>query len=134
MAKIAIPLLNNKEEEGEFIENAIKGVKEVVLILVVDMNATTENFGFATSQISHGSEAIEKIKKSLQMKGISVEDVQEWGDTFSKINTTAKLKQVKKIVVKAQDNQYFRNLIKKLRNEKYEVEVIKETSPLTESP
>ena len=98
MTKILIPLLNNKEEEGEFIEKAVTGVKEVVLILIVDMNATTESFGFATSQIAHGSEAIEKIKKSLQMKGISVEDIQEWGDTFSKINTTAKLKRVKKIV------------------------------------
>jgi hypothetical protein len=124
MGKVLIPLLNNNEEENAFLEAASGGITEAVLVLVIDTGAMTGKFGFAASQIAHGNETIGKCKSVLAARGIQVEDVEEWGDTFSKINTVAKLKRIRDITVKNQDNHYFKNLVKMLRAENYEVKVI----------
>ena len=52
------------------------------------------------------------------------EEIIEWGDTQSKILNLALLRKVDKVVLKKQDNQYFEELVKKLKSEKVDVEVI----------
>lgn len=141
--KILIPLLNNREEEESFLEKAIdeanfspgfskKAVedsKEIVLVAVIDTGAMVGKFGFAASQMSQCNSTTEKCKELLEKKGVKVEDILEWGDTLSKISSTARLKKAKKIVMKKQDNHYFETLVKNLKKEGFELTLIEIPKP-----
>ncbi len=122
--KILIPLLSKKENEGEFLEKAIVGATEIILLLIIDTNAMNQEFGFAASEISNGNALMEDVKALLGKKRKKADDILEWGDTLTKIDNMAKLRQVNKIVLMKQDNQYFRDLVKNLRKEKLDVEII----------
>ena len=131
--KILIPLLNNREEEESFLEKAIEGSKEVVLVAVIDTGAMVGKFGFAASQMSQCNSTTEKCRELLEKKGVKVEDILEWGDTLSKISSAAQLKKAKKIVVKKQDNLYFETLAKNLKKDGFEVEIIEIAQPISPS-
>ena len=119
--KVLIPILS--ENDGpEFIKEASESAKEIVLLLVIDA-APNQRFGFTTSQISRAQKAIQDAKKLIGKKK-KIEEVEEWGDTPTKIRNTALLKNVKKIVMKTQHNQLFETLVDKLRREKFEVELL----------
>lgn len=122
--KALIALLNNHEEDDAFIDKASESINEAVLVVVIDTQAMVGKFGYAASQMSQGSSALEKCKESLGKKGIKAEDILEWGDTLSKITSMAKLKRVNKIILKKQDNHYFETLVKNLKKDGFEVDVI----------
>ena len=87
----------------------------MILLLVVDANPK-EKFGFTTSFISKARAVMEEMKKAVGKKRKTAEDVIEWGDTQSKILNMALLRKVDKVFLKKQDNQYFKNLLKKLED------------------
>ena len=119
--KVLIPMLSGEEGNAEFMKRATKGAKEIVLQLVVDATGTNK-FGFAASEIAHGNELMEGIKSKLQ--GKTVDTVLEWGETERKIENLAKLQRVDKVVMVKQDNQYFKNLVKSLKEANIPVEVV----------
>ncbi len=122
--KIMIPLLSKQENNEIFLSEAIGDANEIILLMVIDTHEMQEKFGFATTEIMQGNELVEQIKKTLTEKGVSCEDLVEWGETSQKIVNTAKLKKVDKVVLKKQENQLFEDLVKKLHKEKIETEII----------
>ncbi len=121
--KVLIPILSETENDEVFLERALEGAKEIILLLVVDANPK-EKFGFTTAHISKARTVMEDLKKEVGKKRKTAEDVLEWGDTHSKVLNMALLRKVDKVVLKRQENQYFEQLVKKLEGERVNVEVI----------
>jgi len=120
---VLLPILSDKENEDAFLEEALKGAKEVILLIVVD-SETNDEFGFATSHIQTARTILEEVKITVGKKRKKSEEILEWGNTASKILNIALLRKVDKVVLKQQENQYFEELVKKLRKEKIETQVI----------
>ncbi|PIN85838.1 MAG: hypothetical protein COV47_00130 [Candidatus Diapherotrites archaeon CG11_big_fil_rev_8_21_14_0_20_37_9] len=121
--KILLPVLSEHENDSAFLETALKGAKETIILVVVDTSQKAE-FGFATSQIQKARTVMEEIKNELGKKRKRSEEILEWGDPQSKILNLALLRKVDKVVLKKQENEYFEELVKKIRKENIEVEVI----------
>jgi len=120
---VLIPLLSEKENDEEFLEQALKGTKEVILLIVVDADSK-EEFGFAASHIKTARLVMEEVKATIGKKRKRSEDIIEWGDTKNKIMNIALLRKVDCVILKKQENQYFDELVKNLEKEKIEVKVI----------
>jgi hypothetical protein len=123
--KILIPLISKEETSNAFIEKAVKGAKEIILLLVIDTNAMHNSFGFAASEIRQGNMLIEDLKYLLKKKKKHVEEIIEWGNTATKIIQLTKLKEIQAIVLKKQENHFFNELVEKLRKElRVEIKII----------
>ncbi|MEK6941770.1 MAG: hypothetical protein AABW85_02855 [archaeon] len=120
---VLIPIISKKENNPEFLEKATQGQHHVFLLAIMDTGAVAKNFGFATSEIGHGNELIEEIKYTLKAKKIELSDVLEWGDTHQQIINYAKLKKTKKVALIKQENKYFKDLVKDLKEQGFEVEL-----------
>ncbi|MBI4209912.1 MAG: hypothetical protein HY544_00170 [Candidatus Diapherotrites archaeon] len=121
--KVLIPVLSETENDDAFIDTAVKGASEVLVLVVVDASPK-EKFGFTTAFISKARSVMEEVKKTVGKKKKTCEDILEWGDTQSKIVNIAMLRKVGRVYLKKQDNQYFRKLVKGLKEEKIDVEVV----------
>lgn len=115
--KILLPLLSRQESDEVFLEEALKGVKEVILLLVIDTNAMVGEVGFAASEIMQGNQLMEKVKALIGKKRKKCTEVTEWGNTVRKIANTAKMHKVDQIVLMKQENHYWKQLEESLRNE-----------------
>ncbi|HZX19402.1 MAG TPA: hypothetical protein VFF13_00115 [archaeon] len=120
---VLLPILSDKENDEKFLDEALKGAKQIILLIVVDAGKK-EEFGFATSQIQKARKVLEEVSETIGQKRKSYEDILEWGDTNAKVLNLAMLRKVDKVILKKQENQYFKDLVKKLKHEKIEVEVI----------
>lgn len=128
--KVLIPLVSKQENNPFFLERAFEGAKEIVLLLPIDTNAMVGQFGFAAGEIRQGNLLAEEIKKSAIAKGIRCTEIVEWGDTLSKIDHIAQLEKVNEILLLKQDNHYFRDLLKKLKDKsRKKIEVISLPEP-----
>ena len=128
--KVLIPLLSKQENNPVFLEKALEGAKEIVVLLAIDTNAMVGQFGFAASEMRQGNLLAEEIKKVAESRGIKCNDIVEWGDTVSKIDHIAQLEKVNEIRLLKQDNHYFKDLLKKLRNKtKKKIETISLPEP-----
>ena len=123
MRMILLPILSDEENNEEFLEKALKGTRDIILLIIVDADSNLE-FGFAASQIQKARAVMEGVTEIIGKKRKRYEDIIEWGDTQSKILNLALLRKVDKVVLKKQENQYFEELVKKLKSEKVDVEVI----------
>lgn len=121
---ILLPLISKKENDPAFIDKAIEGLKRIILLMVIDTETMPGGFGFAASEIGQGNQLMMDVKTLLKEKGINAEEILEWGNTETKIDHVARLREVKKIVLKKQDNHYFKKLVKSLKDKKLNVEVI----------
>lgn len=122
--EILIPILSKKENDPEFLAKASLNAQEIFLITIVDANAPNQSFGFTATEISHANALVQEIKELLAGSNKRVIDVLEWGDTVPKIANYAKLKKIKKIVLKQQDTPEFKKLVKQLRTQHHNVEVV----------
>ena len=120
---ILLPILSDEENDEQFLEKALKGTRDIIILIVVDSDSKQE-FGFATSQIQKARSVMEEVTEIIGKKRKRYEDIIEWGDTQNKILNLALLRKVDKVVLKKQENQYFEELVKKLKDEKVDVEVI----------
>src|SRR3989344_2479313 len=118
--KVLIPILSELENDDAFLEKALSGAQEAILLLVVDASPK-EKFGFTTSHIAKARAVMEEVKKAVGKKRKTAEDVIEWGDTQGKIVNMALLRKVDRVFLKKQDNQYFGELVKKLEGEQIAV-------------
>jgi hypothetical protein len=123
-----IPLVSKLENQAEFIEEACSGVKEIILLLVIDTEAMQGEFGFASKEIMQGNKLMEEVKALVGQKRKTAKDIIEWGGTLKKIENIAILQQVDKVILKGLDNPYFQQLVDDLKadlkNEKITVQVI----------
>ena len=123
--RVLIPILSEQENNEAFLEQALKGAKEAIVLLVVDTNTNTqEEFGFTTAHIQKGRAVIESVKEIIGRKRKKSEEIIEWGDPKSKILNLALLRKVDKVIMKSQENNYFKNLVKSQKDEKIEVETV----------
>jgi hypothetical protein len=113
--KVLIPLLSGQENNPEFLEKALDGAKQLVVLLPIDTNAMVGRFGFAATEIRQGNLLSEEIRKAAEERGIACSEITEWGDTLSKIDHIAQLEKANCIRLLKQDNHYFRELLKKLK-------------------
>lgn len=113
--KVLIPLLSKNESNEEFLDKAVKGANEVVLLIVID---TDERSKLRASDISSATHFLEEIKKLVGKKRKKCEDLTEWGETGKKIKNTAILNKVDKISILKQENQWFEEILKELKTEK----------------
>lgn len=123
---VLIPVISKKENSKEFLQKALSGQKEVFLLGIMDTGAVAKNFGLAASEIGRVNEIIEEIKKELKEKGIKFDDALEWGDTQAQIINFAKLKKVRKVILAKQENKYFEDLVKKLKDNGFDMEIFEE--------
>jgi len=113
--KILVPLLSKKEAMPLFIE-AVAGMgKQIILLLVIDTNSMVGQFGFATGEIAAGNALMKEVKTAFGKKRKQCIDVIEWGDTATKIGHLALLHRVEKICIVKQNNQFYENLLNKLK-------------------
>ena len=123
---VLIPLVSRKENNEEFLQKATENAKEVVLLLVIDQKEMVGRFGFAASEIMQGTALMEQAKKILEAKGKHVKDIEEWGNTETKIEHVAMLQKVDKVFLMQQDNEYFKSLLKHLKkNLEKKIEILK---------
>ena len=123
--KVLIPLLSKQENKPEFLQRAVQGAKEVLLLLVIDTESTPSQFGFVASEIGQGNTLMQDVKKQLEKMRKTCNDVIEWGNTETKIEHIAQLQHVDKIVLLKQDNQFFKKLLKQMRGKlKMEIRVL----------
>ena len=113
--KVLIPLLSRHEKNEEFLDKAVKGANEVVLLIVID---TDERSKLKAADISSATHFLEEVKKLVGKKRKKCEDLTEWGETRKKIRNTAILNKVDKISLLKQENQWFEEIIKELKEEK----------------
>ena len=113
--KILVPLLSKREGEEEFIEAVAPGAGEIILLLVIDTNAMAGGFGFAAGEIAVGNALMQHVKTAFGKKRKTCNDIIEWGDTANKIEHLAQFHRVKKIFVVKQDNDFFKKLLKNMK-------------------
>ena len=118
--KILIPIITNSENDPTFLEKVIKGVDEVHLLRVVDSGSKSE---LPAAAMMQGNSVVQDITNYLKPKVKEIEEVVEWGDPLNKISHYAKLKEIKKIILKREDSQFMKDLAKNLRAEELDVEV-----------
>jgi len=110
-----IPLISKRENDEGFIARACANGDELFLLLVVDTEAIGGQFGFAASEIGQGNSLMQEIKQIAKEHGKEGKDIIEWGDTETKILHFAQLQNIDKIFLVQQDNQFFKKLVKELR-------------------
>ncbi|MCX8158070.1 MAG: hypothetical protein N3D73_00175 [Candidatus Diapherotrites archaeon] len=119
-----VVILNNCEDNEDFLEKVSQDSKEIFLLAVIDVDSLKGICGFVASQISQANRLLEECKSKLSKRGVCVKESLEWGETVNKIIATAKKSEIKRVYLKSQNNQYFQDLIKKLSKEGFEVIVI----------
>ncbi len=139
--KVLIPLLSKQESNEEFIEKAVRKADEVFLLMVIEKQ---DSGSLKAADISSSTHFLEEVKKIIGKKRKKCEEFTEWGETSTKIRNTAIINKVDKIALLKQENQYFEDLVKKLREEKelsnkieiikVELEKIDETKPEEKQP
>jgi len=122
--KALVPLLSKRELAPAFIEAVASNAKEITLLLVIDTKGMAGEFGFATNEIAAGNHLMELVKTAFGRKRKTCDDIIEWGDTATKVGHFAQLHQVNKVFLVKQDNQFYKKLVKGLKEDLKGIEVI----------
>lgn len=122
-SRVLAPLLSKREAEPAFVEAVASKANEIILLLVIDTNAMSGEFGFATNEIAVGNALMQKIKELVGKKRKTCRDVMEWGDTATKIEHMAQLYRVDKVCLVKQANHFYKTLVKGLKEKLKGVEV-----------
>lgn len=95
-----IPILTGKEDNHEFLEEAVRDADELILLHVVKREDIGDvPAGYAGSKIKKGEEVMEKIVEKISPR-MKVESNMEWGDPTKKIMALATINDVDEVVLK----------------------------------
>lgn len=111
---VLLPILSKQETKKEFLDSIPAEAKDIFLLLVIDTELMVGQFGFAASDIATGNALMQELKTTLGKKGRKCTEMEEWGNTERKIMQIAQLKQVDKIFLVKQNNEFYMKLIKSL--------------------
>ncbi|HNV01187.1 MAG TPA: hypothetical protein PKK60_02045 [archaeon] len=120
---ILVPLLSGKEDNPEFINAITSKGKKIVLLQIVDKEFLAKT-STAMGEVMQNHALLTKVKKSIQSKKKTVEEITEWGTTIKKILSIAILQKVDKVFLVKQKNQFFEDILKAMDKEKIPYEVI----------
>jgi uncharacterized membrane-anchored protein YjiN (DUF445 family) len=121
--KVLVPLLTGKEKEHLFVEAFTSKVDEVILLQIIDkdfMNKTASAIG----EMRQSRAVMEEVKKIVGQKKKKYSEATEWGSTIQKILSLAVLQKVDKVYLVNQKNQFFGDILKELKKNKVNYEVI----------
>jgi len=122
--KTLIPILSKREGNEAFLKKATAKSKEIILLLVIDTRSSMSS-GFTATEISQGQKIMKTTKEKIGKMRKACETLLEWGDTFTRIDHTAKLRRANTVALLKQDNQFFKELVEFLKKQKaYKVIVI----------
>ncbi len=113
--KVLIPLLSKYELNEDFLDKAVKGSSEVILLMVIDAE---KGSSLKASDISSSTHFMEEVKKAIGKKRKSCEEFTEWGEPAKKIKNTAIINKADKIALLKQENQWFEKILEELKKEK----------------
>ncbi|MFA6064478.1 MAG: hypothetical protein WC746_01395 [archaeon] len=123
MVKVLVPLLTGKEKESDFVEAFTSKVDEIVLLQIIDkdfMNKTASAIG----EMRQSRAVMEEVKKIVAQKKKKYSEATEWGSTINKIISLAVLQKVDKVFFVNQKNQFFGDILKELKKNKIQYEVV----------
>jgi hypothetical protein len=120
---ILIPLLSGKEDNQAFINAVTQKGKKIILLQIVDKEFLAKT-STAMGEVMQNHALLTKVKKALQSKKKTVDEVTEWGTTIKKIISIAILQKVDKVFFVKQNNQFFEDIIKAMQKEKIPYEII----------
>lgn len=120
---ILVPLLSGKEDNPEFINAITSKGKKIILLQIVDKEFLAKT-STAMGEVMQNHALLTKVKKSIQSKKKTVEEITEWGATIKKIFSIAILQKVDKVFLVKQKNQFFEDILKAMDKEKIPYEVI----------
>jgi hypothetical protein len=120
---ILVPLLSGKEDNPEFINAITARGKKIILLQIVDKEFLAKT-STAMGEVMQNHALLTKVKKSIQSKKKTVEEITEWGTTIKKILSIAILQKVDKVFLVKQNNQFFGDILKAMDKEKVPYEVI----------
>lgn len=120
---ILVPLLSGKEDNLEFVNAICARGKKIILLQIVDQEFLAKT-STAMGEVMQNHTLLTKVKKSIQSKKKSVEEITEWGATIKKILSIAILQKVNKVFLVKQNNQFFGDILKAMDKEKIPYEII----------
>ncbi len=123
MVKVLVPLLTGKEKENDFVEAFTSKVDEIIVLQIIDkdfMNKTASTIG----EMRQSRVVMEEVKKIVGLKKKKYSEATEWGSTINKIISLAVLQKVDKVFFVNQQNQFFGDILKELKKNKIQYEVI----------
>jgi hypothetical protein len=121
--KILVPLLTGKEKNKVFLEAVTTKVDEVILLQIVDKDFLSRA-GSAMGEMRQSRIVLEEMKKIIGQKKKKCDELTEWGSTISKILSISLLQKVDKVLLVKQENQFFEDILRELKKNKINVEVI----------
>jgi hypothetical protein len=120
-----IPIITKKESSYEFLSKVFPQCKELVVLAVVDASEKKTDFGLTATDIAQANEIISRILVSAKENKVKAEDVLEWGELSHKLINTVKLSNAKKVFLIKTDSDEQKKLVKELKKEGIEVQLIK---------
>ncbi|MFH1587870.1 MAG: hypothetical protein ABIA76_00850 [Candidatus Diapherotrites archaeon] len=119
-----IPILTKKESSREFLSKVFPQCRELVVLAVIDASEKKTDFGLTASDIAQANEIISQILVSAKENKAKAEDILEWGELHHKLVNTVKLSNVKKVFLIKTDSEEQKGLIKELKKEGIELQLI----------
>jgi hypothetical protein len=121
--RVLVPLLTGKEKERSFLDSVTASCDEVILLQVVDKEFFSRA-GSAIGEVRQFRIINDEIKKFLKQKKKKCAELTEWGTTVSKIVSISLIHKVDKIFLVKQRTQFFEDVLKELKKNKIDVEVV----------
>ncbi len=121
--KILVPILTGRENEPAFIDAVCSKVDEVILLQIVDKDFHPKA-GSAIGEVRQFRIVLDALKKEIGAKRKKYDELTEWGSTIPKIVSIALIRKADKVVLVKQDIQFFEDILKELKKNKVQFEVI----------
>jgi len=121
--KILVPLLTGKENAPNFVDVITNKVDEIILLQIVDKDFHSKT-GAAMGEVRQFRMLLDVLKKEIGAKRKKYDELTEWGSTIPKIVSIALIRKVDKVVLVKQNIQFFSDIVKELKKNKIEVDVI----------
>ena len=123
LMKVLVPLINGNERNEDFVNVITNKVDEIVLLQIVDKDFAAKTSS-TIGELRQSKAAMEEIKRVIGLKKKKCVELTEWGSTIQKIVSNAILQKVDKVYFVKQNNQFFEDILKELKNKKIVYEVI----------
>jgi len=121
--KVLVPLLTGKEKESTFVEAFTTKVDEIVLLQIIDKEFMGKT-GSAIGELRQSRAVMEEVKKIIGQKKKKYSEITEWGSTIKKIISISVLQNVDKVYFVNQNNQFFQDILKELKKNKVQYELV----------
>jgi hypothetical protein len=121
---VLAPLLSGRENSDEYINAIAKGSDKIILLQIIDREFMSKT-STAMGEVMQFSNIMSEIKKKIGLKRKKCEEITEWGQTNKKIISITIIQKIDKIVLIEQKNNFFEDLLKEIKKNKINYELVK---------